>query len=503
MILTFDTRNLDHYRTFLAVKRLPRYRFAGNSAVFPDEYADRIGLPPIETGSIDYDPLPGLFDYQQAIARMAIRKRKYCVFADCGLGKTLIILEYARHVARSICPGKCVLIVSPLMVIQQTIAEAEHFYGDTLPIRQVRANELNNWLQHGQEYGQESIGVTNYEALKADIEPVRLAGLILDESSILKSFDGAWAQRILDLGRGLEYKLACTGTPAPNDRIEYANHAVLMDAFPTVNAFLARFFVNKGKTQGRWELKQHARPAFYRALSDWCIFLSNPATYGWEDNTASIPPIQIHVHDVPLTDQQRKLVMAELGTLCIANIGGIGKRSIVSQIAKGSFNGEPIATNKPEYIRKLVESWPDESTIIWCKYNHEQDLIEREFPGAASMRGSTSYPDRERMIDDFKSGRVKVLISKPEVLGLGLNLQIATRHVFSGLQDSYEQFYQAVKRSNRVGSTRPLNVHIPTTEAERPMIESVLEKAKRVQEDTEAQEREFRNAAATAKRVTA
>jgi len=498
VILTFDTRNIDDYRRFLAVKQLPRYRFIGNSVEFPDEYADRIGLPAAKAADVQYDPMPGLFDYQQAIARMAIRKQKFCVFADCGLGKTLIFLEYARHVARTLPAGKCILIVSPLMVVGQTIEEAERFYGESLAIRQIRASELNGWLRSGSD----QIGITNYEALKSDIDPGRIEGLILDESSILKSFGGAWAQRILDIGRGIKWKLACTGTPAPNDRIEYANHAVLMDAFPTVNAFLSRFFINRGQTQNRWELKRHARRAFYRALSDWCIFLSNPATYGWRDNTASVPPIQIHIHDVPLTDQQRRLIMAELGTLCIANIGGIGKRSIVSQIAKGFFNGEPIATNKPEYILKLVQSWPEESTIIWCKYNYEQDLIERVFPGAASMRGSTSYPERKRMIDDFKAGRTKVLISKPEVLGLGLNLQIATRHVFSGLQDSYEQFYQAVKRSNRIGSIRPLNVHIPTTEAERPMIESVLAKAKRVQEDTELQEKEFKNAAATAENFT-
>jgi SNF2 family DNA or RNA helicase len=140
----------------------------------------------------------------------------------------------------------------------------------------------------------------------------------------------------------------------------------------------------------------------------------------------------------------------------------------------------------------LVESWPDESTIIWCLYNAEQDGMARLFPDAANIDGDTPIETRLSLIDDFKAGRRKVMISKPKILGFGLNLQIATRQIFSGLQDSYESYYQAVKRSNRYGSTRPLNVHIPVTEVERPMIETVLRKAKMVQADAEAQERIFK-----------
>jgi SNF2 family DNA or RNA helicase len=202
----------------------------------------------------------------------------------------------------------------------------------------------------------------------------------------------------------------------------------------------------------------------------------------------------VHVHEVSLTDEQQSLAFSKTGTLFANNIGGITSRSVLSQIAKGCFKGVRIETLKPDFIKKMVDSWPDESTIIWCKFNTEQDIMAATFPQAANIDGDTPYETRMALIDDFKAGRRKVLISKPRILGFGLNLQIATRQLFSGLQDSYEEFYQAVKRSNRYGSTRPLNVHIPVTEIERPMIETVLSKAKRVQHDTEEQERIFRNA---------
>jgi superfamily II DNA or RNA helicase len=149
---------------------------------------------------------------------------------------------------------------------------------------------------------------------------------------------------------------------------------------------------------------------------------------------------------------------------------------------------------KPKYIADLVRSWPDESTLIWCRYNDEQRALEQVLPEAASIDGDTPVEERQRIVDDFKAGRVRVLLSKPKILGFGLNLQVCTRQVFSGLQDSYEEYYQAVKRSNRIGSTRPLHVHIPVSDVERPMVENVLRKARRVEADTREQEAMFRDA---------
>lgn len=491
MELTLNPNNVADYRRFLAIKRLPIYRIRGSSAWFPDEYAKRLGIIPVAdvTGRTYTPGVLRLFDYQRDITALSLRKRKFAVFADCGLGKTMILLEYVRHVLSELPHDRRVLIVSPLMVVRQTMAEAAAWYGDRLPLERVEAKNLSAWLDGA---GDCRLGITNYEALRDDTPQGNLGALILDESSMLKSMYGKWGATCIRLGKGLNWKLCLTGTPAPNDRIEYGNHAVFLDQEPTLNAFLARYFVNRGQTNNRWELKPHALEPFYRSLSHWCIFLTNPATYGWKDNCDSIPPIHVHIHDVEMTDEQRAAVKEECGDLSLANIGGIGKRSTLGQIGKGNYRGRKVKTNKIDFIRGLLDTWRDESTLLWCLYNDEQKLIAREFPDAANIDGGTPHDERMKLIGEFQAGTRRELTSKPKILGFGLNLQIATRQIFSGLQDSYESFYQAVKRSNRYGSTRPLNVHIPVTEVERPMIETVLRKAKQVQQDTEAQEQIFK-----------
>jgi hypothetical protein len=486
MRLALDLNSPEDYSTFLKVKALPQYRFIGRTAEFPDEYAGRLGIGRAETPDAIYEPLPGLFDYQAAIAALAIRKRKFAAFVKPGLGKTLIEYEFARHALNCLPAERCALIVTPLMVVPQMLEEAGRFYGNALPVEQVKAAQLDSWLASGSS----RLGVTNWEALRDGLRPGRLGALIADESSMLKSFYGKWGQVLLDLGRGLEWKLAGTGTPAPNDRIEYANHAVFLDHFPTVNSFLARFFVNRGETQNRWELKPHALRPFYRALSHWCVFLNSPATYGWKDNCHTIPPVNVHIEDVELSEGQWAAARDVTGDLFGMYAGGIGGRQKLARIAKG--DGGKLDSRKPAFIRRLIDSWPEESTIVWCYHNAEQDELEKTFPEAASIRGSTKVEDRIRLLSEFKSGARRVLISKPDVLGFGLNLQIATRQIFNGLRDSYEEFFQAVHRSNRVGSTKPLNVHIPITAIERPMVETVLAKARRVDADAAEQERMFK-----------
>lgn len=482
--LNFDS--IESYQTFLKVKALPQYAFTGRDCIVPDEYANWLGIKPPNTREKKYNPLPCLFDYQRDIAALAIRKRKFAVFAECGLGKCLIALEFARHAA-AVMPKKGVLIVAPLMVVRQTMDEAARFYGNTLAIRHVRAAELPAWLESGK-----GIAITNYESIRDGLTQGNLGGLVCDESSLLKSHYGKWGTRIIELGRGLEWKLALTGTPAPNDRIEYANHAVFLDREPTVNAFLARYFINRGETSNRWELKAHALRPFYRSLSHWSIFLNNPATYGWKDNVGSVPPINVHIHDVPMTDEQEAIAQRLTGSLCVGNIGGITSRSKLSQLAKGTFDGDAVPTNKPAFIRDLVAGFGDASTLVWCIYNHEQESMESVFPGAASISGETDEDDRYDLVKECQNRKRKILISKPKVLGFGLNLQVFTKMVFSGIQDSFESYHQAVKRANRYGSTDPLDVHIPVTEIERPMLETVLAKADRVAKDTAEQESLFR-----------
>jgi hypothetical protein len=486
MEVLFDPKSIESYLTFLAVKKLPAWSIRGRVASFPDEYADRLGLTPPLTQHT-YTPEQWLFDYQRDITRMAIERQKFAVFADCGLGKTLILLSYARHVREQLGPKRRVLIITPPLVVRQMVGEVARFYGDTLPVEIVKAANLQGWL-----CGEgDAVGITNYEALKKDTQPGNLGALILDESSILKSHYGNYAGICLRLGKGLDWKLCLTGTPAPNDRIEYANNAVFLDRFPTVNSFLAKYFVNRGQTDDRWELKPHALRPFYRSLSDWCIFLSDPTVYGWKDNTDKIPPIHVHIHEVPMTQDQKDWIHKELGTLIATRAGGITKRAAYGQVAKGFWKGKEFATNKPDYIRDLLAGWRDkESTLVWCLYDKEQEMI-HEAVGGESMSGSTPMAQRVPMIERFKARVTDALTSKPKILGFGLNLQIATRQIFSGLQDSYEAYYQCVKRSNRIGSTHPLNVHIPITEIEEPMVENVLRKSKRVEHDTKEQEALF------------
>lgn len=490
MLIDLDLNSIASYRDFLKVKSLPVYKFQGRRAWVPDEYAGRLGAAPGPDVGIGYESLPGLFDYQRDIAALAVRKRKFAVFADCGLGKTLILLEFARHALASMPKDRSMLIVSPPMVIDQTVAEAAKFYGGGLPVERVRAAGLAKWLAGGGS----RLGITNYEALTDRVTDAgRLGGVVADESSVMKSHYGKWGQRLLSLGRGLDWKLCLTGTPAPNDRIEYANHAVFLDQFPTVNSFLSRFFVNRGETNERWELKPHATRAFYRALSHWCIFLSDPAVYGWRDNCRPLPPIRTHVTEVELTRPQKAAVERLGGFFGTKAKGGIASRAMWARLAKGqNIDGKPIASNKPKVVCDLARG---DVSIVWCKYNAEQDALAAKMPDAANVDGSTAEADRTERVSGFQAGRYTTLVTKPKVLGFGLNLQVARRQVFSTVQDSYEEYYQAVKRSNRTGSTEPLDVFIPVTEIERPMLDTVLKKADRVAADTKEQEALFKEVA--------
>src|ERR1700733_5679283 len=486
--INLSPSNPNDYVTFLAIKKLPRFQFVGRTAVIPEEYLGLIGLEPSQVEQTNYMPHRGLFDYQADISKIAIAKQKYALFVAPGYGKTFMQTEFTNHAIKCLPPGKSALMIAPPMVVPQTVAEIDRFYGGEMKVEQVSAKNLAWWMTNGES----RIGITNYEALKDETPQGRLGALICDETSCWKNFASKWAAICLRLGRGLDWKMSATGTPAPNDRIEYANQAVFLDQYPTVNSFLARFFVNRGQTQNRWELKSHALRPFYTSLSHWCVFLNNPATYGWKDNAGTIPPIHVHIDDVPMTDEQKNLAMDITGSLIYHTPGGIGQRSKLGQLAKGKHNGARIQTEKPEFIRRMVATWPDESTIIWCIYNDEQDRMEEMFPDAASIRGDTSFGKRVQLLDEWKSGQRKVLISKGDVLGFGLNLQKCSRMIFSGLKDSYETLFQCVKRANRVGSSRPLHVHIPITTIERPMVETVLRKQHMIESDTIEQERLFR-----------
>lgn len=488
MNVELDLNKIEDYHTFLKIKAIPIHRFTGREAWFPDEYSHLVGKS-FQPPELVYQPKPWLFDYQRDISRMAIKKQKFAAFMRCGRGKTNVAFEFARHILGEIRRNQAILMVSPSMVVNQTIQEANRFYGGELPIERVRANQLQQWINSGT--GQ--FGITNYESLTEDIvNSGRIVALIADESSIMKSSYGAWGQRLIELGRGLPWKLCLTGTPAPNDRIEYANHAVFLDQFPTVNAFLAKFFVNRGQTQERWEMKPHAVKPFYRSLAHWSIFLSDPSVYGWKDNCEPLPPINTHIIDVPMTDEQEQAIRdAGGGMFGEMPKGGIGSRGVWSRIGKGiAKGGKRIASNKPQIVCDLTKG--DGGSLVWTKYNEEQDMLARMMPDAESMSGDTPEDERIKMLARFKSGESQTMITKDAILGFGQNLQVARRQVFSTIEDSWEKYHQCVMRSNRTGSKFPLDVYIPVTEVERPMLETVLTKAHRIEEDVKEQEALFR-----------
>jgi hypothetical protein len=492
MKVTLDLKSIDSYRLFLKIKSLPQYSFTGREASFPDEYASRLGIGGDGASlAATYYPSPFCFDYQAGISGLAIRKQKFAIFMRCGYGKTICLLEYAKHVLGILPANKAVLIVSPLMVVKQTMAECRRFYGDSLSIVQVRAAGLPAWTAEGPDNDRGRLAITNYEAMRDEVEQGRIGALILDESGMLSSMYGEYGKQCIRLGRGLDWKLALTGTPARNDRIEFANHSVFLDHFPTVNAFLARFFINRGQTDNRWEIKPHALKPFYRALSHWCIFMSSPARYGYKDNTAPLPPVNTHIHEIDLTAGQNAATRELTGMLLPINAGGITTRSKMSRIAKGKHAGKTIDSLKPAFIKGLVDSWPEESTIIWSRFNDEQDSIAAMFPGCGNIQGTTKHEIREKVIEDFQAKRNRLIVTKPECMGLGLNLQACTRMIFSSIGDSWEKIAQAIFRASRVGSTMPLNVHFPMTELERPERENVLRKAKRIEEDEAIQEEMF------------
>ncbi len=386
---------------------------------------------------VPVDSLPSaLFDWQAAIVRWALRKGRSAIFADCGLGKTFMQLAWARNV-----PGR-VLILAPLCVAEQTVQE-----GAKIGVPVVYA-------QTGA--GSAPITITNYERLDA-FDPADYAGVVLDESSILKAFDGKTRGRLIEAFERTPYRLCCTATPSPNDIAELANHAEFLGLMSRAE-FLATWFVHD---ETGWRMKGHAVEPFYRWLASWAVALRTPADLGYDDAGYVLPPLTIHEHVVE-GDGDTGALFPELGLV------GIGGRM---RARKGSLEARVDAAFN--LIHERGVSW-----IAWCGLNTESEGLAARLPNAVEVAGSDSYAEKSSAIQAFlkREAYARVLVTKPKIAGFGLNFQMCSHMVFVGLSDSYETYYQCIRRCWRFGQTKPVHVHIVVSDAERGIVENVRRK---------------------------
>lgn len=509
-VVDFASFDLEAYDRFIACKKVPetnleydwqadRYRVS-----MPARYASLLD-PAAVLPSRDWLPIyEGCFDYQDFIVSRALHAERYAIYADCGLGKTLMFLEWARQVhARE--DGK-VLILSPKNIIGQTVREAQAFYGDGLPVTTIRTREeLIAWLTDGVA----SIAITNYEKLiEGEIREMRnLAGLVLDESSILKTGGGTIKWNLIHSSKGIRYKLSCTATPAPNEVMEYASQAAFLEKLRTEGEILWTFF-SKDK-RGEWYIKPHAQEGFYRFLSGWSVFIRDPRTYGFKDNLKPVPRPEYIEHRIAATAEQREMAQRLFVKVGAGMFGdramGVKERSKLSQIAKG-FQYEkdgsgrkaiPVPSLKPATVAKIAadEVAAGNQVLVWTVFDEESDILSSLIVGGVTLTGDTPDRERDRIIAAFQAGQIPVLIAKPQMLGYGFNFQSAGATIFSGWNDSFEQFYQAVRRLVRYGQTRSVRVHIPfIPELEGMILENVLQKQASYERDAALQEEYFRKA---------
>ena len=382
---------------------------------------------------------PKLFEFQADIVAWALRKGRSAIFCDCGMGKTVMQLEFALKV-----PGK-VLILAPLAVAQQTEREGAKFGIDVLYSRQAVDRKIT---------------ITNYEMLE-HFNPSDYNGIVLDESSILKSFDGKFRTEITEAFSKTPYRLACTATPAPNDYMELGNHSEFLGAL-TRTEMLSTFFVHDGGDTAKWRLKRHAERDFWKWICSWAVMMRKPSDLGYSDEGFILPPL--HFHDVTLD-----AIKPTEGMLFAMPASTLQER----RSARSSSIEERAAE-----VARIVASKPKEPWLIWCNLNSESDAAVSLIPGAVEIRGSDERSDKEARMLAFSAGEIRVLVTKPSICGWGMNWQHCPNVAFFGLSDSYEQFYQAVRRCWRFGQEKPVHCYIVTSSNEGAVTENIKRKEK-------------------------
>lgn len=379
-----------------------------------------------------------LYPWQAAIVRWALKKGRAAIFADCGLGKTFMQIAWAHAL------GVRTIIFAPLCVAEQTVAEAAKLGISLVYARSaVEANGA-------------PLVITNYERIdEFDVDD--FGAVVLDESSILKAFTSKTRKKLIDVCQRVRYRLCCTATPSPNDIEELGNHAEFLGLM-TRSEYLATWFVHDDTG---WRMKKHAVQDFYRWMASWAMALRHPSDIGYPDDGFILPPLTITDHVVPVDGPTGDTLFPEMSTK------GLKGRL---EARRGSLE------RRVEAAVHVIGEHSQDQWIAWCGLNPEAEAIARRIHGAVNVEGSDSYDHKALSALRFMQGDLRTLVSKVSILGFGMNFQNCHRMVFVGLGDSYEQYYQAVRRCWRFGQAHPVSAHVVISEAERVVVENVRRK---------------------------
>lgn len=393
------------------------------------------------TGLTDVPDLPAvLFPFQRDIVTWALKRGRAALFAGTGLGKSFMELAWGQAVNKS-TQGD-VLHFAPLAVAAQIVREAEKF---GIPARHVRSQD---------ECGP-GINVTNYQKIDA-FDLRQFSGVILDESSILKSETGHYRNELVEACHGIPFRLAATATPAPNDFMELGNHAEFLGIM-SYSDMLATFFTHDGGETQKWRLKGHAENDFWRWMASWAVMLRKPSDLGYDDGAYELPSLhQIH-HAVTAPVAVGDLVGGRASTL--QERIKARRESVEDRVA---FAAAMTPTDRP--------------FVWWCNLNAESEALTRAIPGAVEVRGSDKEDVKERKLIDFSEGRIRVLVTKPSIAGFGMNWQHCADTGFVGLNDSFEQIYQAVRRFYRFGQQNEVTAHFIAAETEGAVVANLRRK---------------------------
>lgn len=403
------------------------------------DFLARKALGAESTGmAIDPDSLhPFLFEWQRRIVAWAIGVGRAAIWADTGLGKTLMQLEWARRI------GGTALVVAPLAVCHQTVAEA------------AKIDLAAAYVRDENEITGPGVWVTSYEMIHR-FNPDALTAVVLDEASILKNSTGKTRNQMIEHFEVVPYKLACTATPAPNDPEELTNQAEFLGRMSRT-MMLAAYFIHD---QDGWRLKGHARRPMIRWMSSWAIAIVRPSDVGGDDTGYDLPGLNITGHTVDVD-------IHEDGALFAVELGGVQGRFRVRK---------ETLEERCRAAADLVAAEPDEPWLLWTGLNDEADLLEELIPGAVNVKGSMSPDEKAESLLGFARGDIQYLITKPSIASMGLNWQHCARMVFVGLSDSYEQYYQAIRRCYRYGQSRVVEAHIVTSRLEGQIVANVRQK---------------------------